>query len=74
LIDEQRVVFWLGSLYMVLLILSRFLEYETSLMVKAAAFLACGIAVILAGMSYERYLRRKDSSVEGAKDKETVHG
>jgi uncharacterized membrane protein len=74
LIDEQRVVFWLGSLYLVLLILSRFLEYETSLLVKSAAFLACGIAVILAGISYERYLRRKDPSVEGDKDKEIVHG
>jgi uncharacterized membrane protein len=58
LIDERRAVFWLGSLYLVLLILSRFLEYETSLLVKSAAFLACGVAVILAGISYEKYLRR----------------
>ncbi|MFY9611182.1 MAG: DUF2157 domain-containing protein [Blastocatellia bacterium] len=73
LIDEQRVVFWLGSLYLVLLILSRFLEYETSLLVKSAAFLACGVAVILAGISYEKYLRRKVSSMEGNKDKEIVY-
>jgi uncharacterized membrane protein len=58
LIDERRAVFWLGSLYLVLLILSRFLEYETSLLVKSAAFLACGVAVIFAGVSYEQYLRR----------------
>jgi uncharacterized membrane protein len=70
LIDEQRAAFWLGSLYLVLLILSRFLEYETSLLIKSAAFLACGVAVILGGISYERYLRRKSSSMEGDKDKE----
>ncbi len=59
LIEERRLAFWLGSLYLVLLILSRFLEYETSLLVKSAAFLACGVTVIIAGISYEKYLRRK---------------
>ena len=59
LIDERRLAFWLGSLYLVLLILSRFLEYETSLLVKSAAFLACGVTVIIAGISYEKYLHRK---------------
>jgi hypothetical protein len=73
LIDEQRTVFWLGSLYVVLLILSRFLEYETSLLVKSAAFLACGAAVIMAGISYENYLRRRGSSIEGNKNKEIVY-
>lgn len=67
LIDERRLAFWLGSLYMVLLILSRFLEYETSLLVKSAAFLACGIAVIVGGISYEKYLRRTAATVEGSK-------
>ena len=64
LIDERRLAFWLGSLYLVLLILSRFLEYETSLLVKSAAFLACGVTVIIAGISYEKYLRRKASGSE----------
>lgn len=59
LIDERRLAFWLGSLYLVLLILSRFLEYETSLLVKSAAFVACGVTVIIGGISYENYLRRK---------------
>ncbi len=64
LIDERRLAFWLGSLYLVLLILSRFLEYETSLLVKSAAFLACGVTVIIAGISYEKYLRRKAGGIE----------
>lgn len=67
LIDERRLAFWLGSLYLVLLILSRFLEYETSLLIKSAAFLACGVAVIVAGISYEKYLRRKPASSESSK-------
>ena len=66
LIDERRLAFWLGSLYLVLLILSRFLEYETSLLVKSAAFLACGVAVIIAGISYETYLRRKAPAAKPA--------
>lgn len=73
LIDERRVVFWSGSLYLVLLILSRFLEYESSLLIKSAAFLACGAAVIVAGISYERYLRRNVPSAEGHKDKEIAY-
>jgi uncharacterized membrane protein len=68
LIDERRLAFWLGSLYLVLLILSRFLEYETSLLVKSAAFLGCGVAVIIAGISYEKYLRRKAADVGPAKE------
>lgn len=72
LIDERRLAFWLGSLYLVLLILSRFLEYETSLLVKSAAFLACGVAVIVAGISYEKYLRRNAESIEGSEGEATV--
>jgi len=67
LIDERRLAFWLGSLYLVLLVLSRFLEYETSLLVKSVAFLACGITVIIAGISYEKYLRRKAAGLEAPK-------
>ncbi|HKR58813.1 MAG TPA: DUF2157 domain-containing protein [Pyrinomonadaceae bacterium] len=67
LIEERRLAFWLGSLYLVLLVLSRFLEYETSLLVKSVAFLACGVAVIIAGISYEKYLRRKATGVEASK-------
>jgi hypothetical protein len=67
LIDERRLAFWLGSLYLVLLILSRFLEYETSLLVKSVAFLACGVTVIIAGIQYEIYLRHKAAGIETGK-------
>jgi len=72
LIDERRSLFWLGSLYVVLLILTRFLEYETSLLVKSAAFLACGVAVIFAGMKYEQYIRRKSTVMEPGRGREVV--
>ena len=68
LIEERRLAFWLGSLYLVLLVLSRFLEYETSLLVKSAAFLACGVTVIIAGISYEKYLRRKAAGIDATKE------
>jgi hypothetical protein len=67
LIEERRLAFWLGSLFLVLLILSRFLEYETSLLLKSAAFLACGVTVIIAGISYEKYLRSKAAGIQANK-------
>ena len=54
---ERRGAFWLGALFAVLLVLSRFFEYQTSLLQKSAAFFACGIAVIWAGVAFERRLR-----------------
>ena len=57
--EEWRSAFWLGCLLFVALIFSRFLEYETSLLLKSAAFIACGTAVILAGVWYEKYLRQR---------------
>lgn len=73
LIEERRAAFWLGTLYLVLIVLSRFLEYDTSLLLKSLAFLACGVAVIFAGMGYETYLRIKGSSADPDNLKETVY-
>jgi uncharacterized membrane protein len=61
--DERRIAFWAGTLFTVLLILSRFLEYDTSLLTKSAAFTICGVAMIAAGISYENHLRRKEGLV-----------
>ncbi len=57
---ERRGRFWAGSLFAVLLVLSRFLEYETSLLLKSMAFLACGVLVIWGGTLFERRLRRRE--------------
>lgn len=61
--DERRLAFWTGTLFTVLLILSRFLEYETSLLTKSAVFTLCGVAMIVAGITYENHLRRKEASL-----------
>ena len=61
--DERRLAFWTGTLFTMLLILSRFLEYETSLLTKSAAFTLCGVAMIAAGIAYENHLRRKEAIV-----------
>lgn len=61
--DERRLAFWAGTLFTVLLIISRFLEYETSLLTKSAAFTICGVAMIAAGIAYENHLRRKEAVV-----------
>ena len=59
-LDERRIAFWAGTLFTVLLIISRFLEYETSLLTKSAVFSLCGVAMITAGVTYEKYLHRKE--------------
>jgi uncharacterized membrane protein len=58
-ITEDRRTFWAGILFTALLITSRFLEYETSLMIKAAVFTICGIALIAAGIKFESFLRKR---------------
>ncbi len=63
LLDERRIAFWFGTLFTVILILSRFLEYDTSLLLKSAAFIVCGGAVIAVGIAYEKYLHRKELNV-----------
>ncbi len=51
----SRLSFWGGMLLLTLQILSRTIEYDTDLILKALAFFACGIAVIAAGLWFERY-------------------
>ncbi len=55
----DRRLFWTGILFTALIITSRFLEYETDLLLKAAVFTACGISLILAGVGFEGYLKKR---------------
>lgn len=50
--------FWYGLLLVNLDVLSRFLEYDTDLLIKAAAFLVAGVVVIAGGVWFERRKRR----------------
>jgi len=55
----DRRLFWPGILLVVLLVVSRFFEYESGLLWKAAALLACGVGIILGGVRFESYLRQR---------------
>lgn len=55
--ELERGPFWIGTLTLAGLVVTRFCEFETNLGVKAAAFVASGIAVIFVGIAFERRLR-----------------
>lgn len=56
---EDRRIFWAAVLMSALLILSRTLEYETELLIKAVIFIACGVGIIVAGILFERFLKAR---------------
>lgn len=60
--EGKRSAFWSGAILVFLIIVARFFEFETSLMEKSAAFLACGAATIYAGIRYEAHLRTKEAA------------
>ena len=59
--EGQRFNFWLGILLVVLQIFSRMFEYNTGLILKAIALVICGVAAIMAGLWFERYLSSQNS-------------
>ena len=58
--EVQRSLFWLSLCYLLLLIMSRFFEYETGLLVKSLAFVGAGIMLIYGGVRFETLLKKKD--------------
>ncbi|MGF1537791.1 MAG: DUF2157 domain-containing protein [Elainellaceae cyanobacterium] len=61
--EGDRSRFWWGLVLLVLQIISRVLEYNTGLLVKSAVFLACGVAVIVLGLWFERFIRPSDRAI-----------
>lgn len=57
---DRRRDFWPGMLLAVGLVVARFFQYDTSLLVKSVAFLAAGIVVLAVGIAFERHLRREE--------------
>ena len=51
---NSQAFYWLGAAYLVIVVLSRFFEYETSQLMKSLAFLASGVLVLVAGAYFER--------------------
>ena len=60
----QRRVFWNGMLLVVLQIVSRMLEYDTSLVLKALVFALCGVGLMLVGLWFERYVRTLEHGIQ----------
>lgn len=60
----NRGQFWGGMVLLVLGIMTRMVEYNTDLLLKALAFALCGFGVILAGIWFERHLKPAQSSHE----------
>ncbi len=54
----ERATFWGGMMLLVLGIISRTLEYDTELLLKAIVLAACGVGIIMAGLRFERRLPR----------------
>ncbi len=72
----ERLPYWSGLGLAVLLIMSRFFEYESHLLVKSAGFAGAGVALIVFGVLFENRLRRARKGV-GIKEtgaKEVDHG
>jgi uncharacterized membrane protein len=59
---EARSGYWGGVLLLALLLLTRFMEYDTGLLMKGLAFIAAGLAVLYTGAKFEGYLDRRRTS------------
>jgi uncharacterized membrane protein len=55
--NGKRRAFWFGILVLILQILSRLLEYETTLIIKSLVCILCGSSAIAAGLWFERRIR-----------------
>ncbi len=62
--EYKRAPYWAGLGLIVLLIVSRFFEYETNLMVKSAGFIAAGAILIYAGIKFENRRRLRQAQEE----------
>jgi uncharacterized membrane protein len=61
---SARGMFWGGMTLLVISIMSRTLEYNTDLLLKALAFALCGAGIIVAGLWFERHIKPAHSLQE----------
>jgi uncharacterized membrane protein len=64
LLSQSRSAFWYGMGLIVLQIFSRVLEYDSDLLFKALMFVMCGMAIIAAGIWFEKSVRRSPAVVQ----------
>ena len=59
--SNKRRAFWGGMILLTLQIITRMLEYNTGLLLKSLVFILCGVAVIGAGLWFEKQLNSVNS-------------
>ncbi len=64
--ERLRGPFWEGLAVAAVVAASRFFEIESMLWLKGAGFIGCGVAVLLAGMAFERRRRAGGAEVHHA--------
>jgi uncharacterized membrane protein len=64
--ERLRGPFWEGLAVAALVAASRFFEIESMLWLKGVGFIGCGVAVIVAGMAFERRLKAVRAEVPHA--------
>lgn len=62
--EARRKHFWAGTVLLLLLVISRFFEYDTELVVKAMVLIGCGVLVMYGGIEYERFLARRAAAAK----------
>ena len=62
--SNQRRAFWGGMILLTLQIITRMLEYNTALLFKSLVFILCGVAVIGAGLWFEKHLNKLTTNNE----------
>lgn len=50
----DRRYFWMGLALFILIVVSRFFEYDTGLLWKSVAFILAGVGLIYGGMLFEK--------------------
>lgn len=61
-VGARRQQFWLGLGLFVLVVVSRFVEWDTHLMVKSVVFILGGIGVTIGGVRFEKSLKAKGTT------------
>jgi hypothetical protein len=61
--ERRRAPFWEGVAVAGAVALTRFFEIERLLWLKGAGFIACGVAVVLAALAFERRLQARAAEV-----------
>lgn len=57
--EAHRSHFWAGTFLLIITVFARFVEFDTGLIAKGIIFIALGIAMMYAGLQYEKFLKSR---------------